>query len=74
MEPLIHIGEVTYSDEVFRTYKIRNLRTNLTYQDAKQMASVDNVHRLNISGASLKINYTFEWEKKQLTGSINGTG
>lgn len=74
MEPQTHVEPVSYKDVSYRTYTISSFKVSFTYMNAKQDAIVDNIHRLKVFGASLKINYTFLWEKKQLSSSINGTG
>lgn len=74
MQGNTYVDKVVYKDELFRTYTIFPLNMTLTYSNAKQLATPISFDRIKISGGTLKINYNFKWEKKQLSSSIEGTG
>lgn len=40
------------------------------YYELKQSANTIGFDQVKITGGTLKINYTFAWEKKQLSSSI----
>jgi hypothetical protein len=68
------VEEVTYSDQPFRTYRIFNMKQNITYLEGKQNALLMGNNVLRIANGSLRIDFTFEWEKIQLGASLFGTG
>lgn len=41
--------------------------------DSKQTVTNTVMNQVNVSGATLRINYKFNWEKKQLGAAVRGT-
>ena len=74
LQPMVHVDNVTYKDEVFRTYTIFPLTVEFSYAESKQTHFFKGINMVEITGGTLRISYNFKWEKKQLTSSINGTG
>jgi hypothetical protein len=74
MQGTTDVEKVVYQDELFRTYTIFPLNMTLTYSNLKQIATPISDNEIRVSGGTLKINYSFKWEKKQLSSSIVGTG
>lgn len=66
--------KVVYKDELFRTYTIFPLTLDFAYSEGSQTATTIGADRIKVTGGSLRIGYSFNWEKKQLSGSIEGTG
>lgn len=68
------IASVSYQDEVFRNYRIDVTDFTLTYNldDQRGKLVSKNVYRL--TGASPKIDFSFNWTKTQLGTSLSGTG
>ena len=50
------------------------MKQNITYLEGKQNALLMGNNVLRIANGSLRIDFTFEWEKIQLGASLFGTG
>jgi hypothetical protein len=71
------VKNITYSDRFARKYTIFNFKPALVYLESKQAAEIKSMNVLNISGATLRLTYKFDWEKEQIGPPIppgNGTG
>ncbi len=70
----LQIEEVEYQDELYRSYSIENISLSLSYLEDRQNATLMGQNILRITGAPLRVNITFDWQKTQLNGSVQGKG
>lgn len=69
----ITIPEINYTERIGKTYRIYDFTPTFYVIDSKQTATTTVMNQVNVSGATLRINYKFNWEKKQLGASVRGT-
>mgnify|MGYP000939309576 FL=1 len=67
------IPDITYTERIGKTYRIYDLQPVFYVIDSKQTATFTVMNQVNVSGATVRINYKFNWEKKQLGASVRGT-
>ena len=67
------IPDITYTERIGKKYRIYDLQPVFYVIDSKQTATFTVMNQVNVSGATVRINYKFNWEKKQLGASVRGT-
>lgn len=71
---MLNISTLKYSPTFGKTYIIDNFTMSFTYLDADQRSEFVALDVVRVSGGALRIDYNFDFEKKQIGNSVKGKG